>query len=115
MTEILENVVIPIVALITVFGSLFGSLYFWITRRHRERLAMIDKGLENALMPNPRSTLRAACTVIGLSLGLLAGWMLARHAGAPWYVAGVAAPLGGLGLGLIAYLQRAGFPDREAA
>jgi hypothetical protein len=115
MTEILENVVIPIVAIIAVFGSLFGSIYFWITRRHLERLAMIEKGLEGALVANPRSTLRAACTVTGISLGLLAGWMLARHAGAPWYVAGVASPLAGLGLGLMVYLQRSGSVGREAA
>jgi hypothetical protein len=114
MTEVLENVVIPIVAIVAAFGSLFGSVYLWITRRHLERLAMIEKGLEGALAPNPRAVLRAACTVIGLSLGLMAGWMLAGHAGAPWYVAGIAAPLGGLGLGMMVYLSRSGSADREA-
>jgi hypothetical protein len=105
MTDILENVVIPIVAIVAVFGSLFGSFYLWITRRHAERLALIERDLADALTPNAGGTLRAACGGIGLGLGVLAGWALAGLASAPGYVAYVAGPACGLGTGLLAYLR----------
>ncbi len=105
MANILENVVIPIVAIVAVFGSVFGSFYVWITRRHVERVAMIERGLAAALAPHSGATLRTACAAIGLGMGLLTGWGLASVVSAPGYVAYLAGPACGLGLGLIAYLR----------
>jgi len=105
MTDILENVVIPIVAILAVFGSLFGIVYLWITRRHAERVALIERGFADALAPNAGGTLRTACGAIGLGLGVLAGWALAGLASAPGYVAYTAGPACGLGVSLLAYLR----------
>ena len=105
MGNILENVVIPIVAIVAVFGSFFGSFYVWVTRRHVERVALIERGLVTALAPNSGATLRTACAAIGLGVGLLAGWGLAGVVSAPGYVAYLAGPACGLGMGLIAYLR----------
>lgn len=107
MTEILENVLIPIVAIVAVFGSLFGVFYFWITRRHVERLALIEKGHAAALAPNPGATLRVACAVIGLGAGLIAGWALTSISEVPQFVAYMAGPSFGLGAGLLVYLRSA--------
>ena len=106
--DILEDVVIPIVAILAVFGTLFGTFYFWITRRHVERLALIERGLASALAPNAQATLRAACVVTGLSLGMLLGWLLVAHAGMPGHVAYTAAPAAGIGGGLLVFLRISG-------
>jgi len=114
MTEILENVVIPIVAIVAVFGSLFGMFYLWVTRRHVERIALIERGFADALAPNSGGTLRTACGVLGLGLGVLAGWALAGLAAAPGYVAYLAGPACGLGAGLLGYLRMvAGAPGER--
>lgn len=114
MMTFLEDVLIPVIAIVAVFGTLFGGFYLWITRRHAERLALIERGLAEAPAPSDRSTLRAACTVTGFAFGLLAGWPLVNLAAVPGYVAYIAGPAAGVGLGLVAYLRMNGHAEGRA-
>jgi hypothetical protein len=111
--EFLEDFIIPVVAIVAVFGTLFGGFYFWITRRHAERLALIDRGMGDALAPNPRASLRAAWVALGVGLGVLAGWLLVQIAGAPPAVAYGSGICSGFGVGLLVYLRAAGSKEAE--
>ena len=108
MMEFLEDVLIPVIAIVAVFGTLFGGFYVWITRRHAERVALIERGHAGALAPDPRATLRTACVATGLGLGLLAGWALVELASVPGYVAYLACAAVGVGLGLVVFLRAGG-------
>ena len=49
-----------------VFSAMFGSLFVYLTTRNRERLAMIEKGID------PR-TFKPTFDRLGIKIGLLAG------------------------------------------
>ncbi len=64
---------------ITFFASMFGIGYVWLTSRHRERMAMIEKGASPEIFntpSRPRSTLKFGLLFVGVALGILLGAVL---------------------------------------
>ena len=60
---------------IALFASVFGIVYVAVSARHRERMAMIDKGMDpNAgQRPENHRSLRAGMLLLGLGVGFLTG------------------------------------------
>ena len=70
-----EEVLIPI----SFFASMFGIGYVFFITRHRERMALIDKGASPDIFRNPnrpRSTLKFGLLFIGVAMGILLGALL---------------------------------------
>jgi ABC-type Fe3+-siderophore transport system permease subunit len=70
------EVLIPI----SMFASTFGILYVYFSSRHRERMALIDKGADPSLFRNPirsgAGTLKFGLLLVGVALGILMGALL---------------------------------------
>ncbi|UZR93922.1 DUF6249 domain-containing protein [Chondrinema litorale] len=74
---------IAIVAIVSTFGSLFGIIYIIFMTRHRERMAMIESGVEADLLTSTKrrknkreGMLKYGIIAIGVSIGLLIGEFL---------------------------------------
>ena len=103
----LTDSVVPI----SVFAAIFGIVYIISTARNRERMAMIEKGvnpkdfMSGPSKPNPYGILKWALLLVGLGLGLFIGSMLETYTAIeepPAYFA-PALFFGGLGL-VVAFL-----------
>lgn len=71
-----EVIILPVLFLV-----IFAVAYISITSRHRERMAMIDKGMDLGAvkdMDKGYSSLRNGLFLAGIGLGLLLGHLLAR-------------------------------------
>jgi uncharacterized membrane protein len=70
---------------IAFFATVFGLVYVVISARNKERLALIDKGLDVSTLRNKTSThgrydaLKFGILLIGLAIGLLLGNMLESY------------------------------------
>jgi hypothetical protein len=74
-----SEVLVPLI----VFSAAFGIYYLWITARHRERMAMIEKGLAAADLASeekPWRTLRSGMVTMAIGLGLLLGYLFQAYA-----------------------------------
>ena len=73
-----EEVLIPI----AFFLCAFGILYVFFTTRHKERLALIEKGADPSLFQAKKSptqaTMRIGMFLVGIALGILCGNILAE-------------------------------------
>jgi len=108
-----------ILALLIIFGSLFGSLYIFLSSRNKERMAMIESGV------NPKdfiiqrkvsaySILKWALLLAGVGLGLFFGSILEAYTNIdeePAYFA-CALLFGGLGL-LLAFLMTKKYEEKQ--
>ncbi len=66
---------------ITMFAAIFGVVYVIVTSRHRQRMALIEKGMTPAdfLTARPArrgGTLKFGLLLVGLGLGFLFGYIL---------------------------------------
>jgi hypothetical protein len=68
MTETVNETVIPI----ALFATVFGILYMFFTTRHKERLALIEKGADASLFTSERRTGERRTGMTALKLGMLA-------------------------------------------
>jgi hypothetical protein len=75
----MEDVLVPL----AFFASIFGVVYVIIAARNRERLALIEKGMDAAIFDRNRkpfdrknTALMFGILFIGLSVGLIAGAIL---------------------------------------
>ncbi len=99
----------PVVGMLVVFGSTSFVLYLWLSSRHKERMAMIEKGvspsdfksrsLREFFRGNPLSSLKWGLLALFVGLGLFAANILDRM----WYFDDSVYPasmliLGGVGL-----------------
>ena len=107
----MEGIVIPV----SFFLMVFAIVYISVTTRNRERLAMIEKGVDPKLFtsePKPAnissySTFKWGLFLIGLAVGLFIGAMFDEYTSlpeAPMYISMILM-FGGLAL-VIAYLLR---------
>ena len=103
----LEDILIPLI----VFAAAFGIVYVVITTRNRERMALIEKGI-NPLEFKPKSNtygiLKWALLLVGVGLGLFLGSLLDAYTDIPdepVYFAG-ALIFGGLGLAIAFMISR---------
>lgn len=71
-----SEVIIPI----AMFASAFGILYVFFTTRHKERLALIEKGADASLFNTGKKrtggTLKYGMFFVGIALGILLGNIL---------------------------------------
>ena len=88
-----------------IFTALFGTIFVVISARNRERMAMIDKGVnpQDFMKPqrsNPYAILKWALLLVGLGFGLFIGSLLEAYSSIPEEPAYFSAALffGGLGL-----------------
>ena len=75
----------PIFILLVIFGSIFGIFYLYFTTRNRERLALIEKGVDAQIFSKGRRkggasytkvfVLNLAVLLMGVGLGIFLGAM----------------------------------------
>jgi len=70
-----ENVWVPIIAIITTFGTTFGLVFYYLHTRNRQRLAMLEKGVDpKTFYPKPTAnkfaSLKWSLLLIGVAMGL---------------------------------------------
>lgn len=64
---------------IACFAMIFGIVYVSVTSRHRQRMAMIEKGMDPSMIggkPEPFRSLRNGMFLVAIGLGLLLGHAL---------------------------------------
>ena len=77
--EELTDLLIPLVAIVTLFGGGYGVIYYFLKTRSRQRLAMIEKGLDRDVfsgVAKPERLRRWGIALIGTGLGILMGFGL---------------------------------------
>ena len=100
MDALIQEVIITIVA----FAALFGIAYVFLMTRHRERMTMLERGVEASVFAPPRKsyslTLKIGMLSVGIALGILAGNLLHGHygMGEEWAILSMVFLLGGLAL-----------------
>jgi hypothetical protein len=70
-----SEVLVPLI----VFAAIFGVVYIVVTARHRQRMAMIEKGITPADMmekKDPYRSLKYGLVSVGVGVGLLFGYLL---------------------------------------
>ena len=72
----------PVVIFLALFGTIFGISYVFLSTRNRERLALIEKGVEASLFTTKGSRfsiakfiLNIALLFIGIGIGIFLGNM----------------------------------------
>lgn len=70
-----ENVLVPIIAMITTFGTTFGLVFYYLHTRHKQRLVMLEKGVDPKTffpkpMANKYASLKWSLLLIGVAIGL---------------------------------------------
>ena len=58
-----------VIIVLIIFGAMFGVLYLFFTTRHRERLALIEKGADASLF---KSASKFRWSLLALFIGMLA-------------------------------------------
>jgi len=104
-----EDILIPLV----VFGAIFGVFYVYISARHRERMAMLEKGVDpkDFIVRNKISmyaVIKWAMLLVGVGLGLFIGSVLEAYTSihdVPAYFAS-ALFFGGIGLAVAFFIQK---------
>ncbi|QNF32906.1 hypothetical protein HUW51_09235 [Adhaeribacter swui] len=97
MQNLFGPVLIVIVAIL-FFGTIFGICYLYFTSRTRERLALVERGLDPNFFRPRRTALKYGMLIFSVVLGMTIGDMIPFR-----YAIGV--PLGVMlgGLSLILY------------
>jgi preprotein translocase subunit YajC len=79
MDEILRDFLVSFLAI----GAIFGIFYVIVLTRHRERMALMDKGLTPKEFNNHvrviSATLRFGLLMVGVAIGILLGNTVAQH------------------------------------
>ncbi|THD65780.1 hypothetical protein E7Z59_14430 [Robertkochia marina] len=99
-----EVIILPI-----MFGVVFGVIYLFISSRHKERLALIDKGADASIFYSNKKTtspiwkvliLNLAMILFGIGLGIFIAGMLHYNLGVDENIAfpGTIFTLAGAGL-----------------
>ncbi len=79
----------PVLILITLFAAIFGILYMYYSTRHKERLALIEKGADASLFNTgveasksrinwSRTTLKIGMLFMGIAIGVVIGALLTK-------------------------------------
>jgi hypothetical protein len=103
--------IVPIVSVIAVFGTIFGIAYLHYTSRNRERLALIDKGVDASIFYSADrhlDSLKIGMLLVGIGIGILLGYFVSTNFR---FEEGIAYPsmiamMGGLSLILFYALQK---------
>lgn len=103
------DILIPLV----VFGAIFGVFYVYISARNRERMAMIEKGVDPKDFQTRNkismyAVLKWAMLLVGVGFGLFIGSVLEAYTSIseePAYI-GSALFFGGIGLAVAFFVQK---------
>lgn len=103
------------------FALVFGVVYITVTTRNKERLALIEKGADPELFKakakpdSGHQNIKAGLFLIGIALGILAGYFLAGTGmqETPAYFSMIFL-FGGIALVVSHYLQKKN-PEKEVA
>ena len=72
-----------VVITIVIFGALFGIAYVFLMTRHRERMTIMERGLDASVFATPKKyfslTLKFGMLFVGIALGILAGHWLHQY------------------------------------
>ena len=73
--------VIGVIAMLGVFGSIILGLYLFFTTRNKERMALIDQGIDASIFTSKRrgysnNTLKFGMLFFGIGVGILVGTLL---------------------------------------
>lgn len=75
----------PLIVFLALFGTIFGIAYVFLTTRNRERLALIEKGVDASLFATKGSKfsiakfiLNLALLFMGIGMGIFIGDFLAN-------------------------------------
>ncbi|MEX2116648.1 MAG: DUF6249 domain-containing protein [Bacteroidota bacterium] len=78
----------PIFVVFIIFTTVGVTVYTWLSSRHKERMAMIEKGVSPAdfksgslrdfLKPNPLSSLKWGMLAMFVGIGIMVGTVLER-------------------------------------
>jgi ABC-type Fe3+ transport system permease subunit len=112
----------PIVVTVSLFLMIFAILYVYFTTRNKERMALIEKGVDASLFQGqPRSlrisgyaTFKWGLFLIGLALGLFVGVLFDQYTSLPeppMYISMIFV-FGGLSL-VLAYMLKGRLDKRE--
>lgn len=114
----------PIFVIFIIFTTTGVVLYTWLSSRHKERMAMIEKGVSPAdfkagslrdyLRPNPLSSLKWGLLAMFVGVGIMVGTILERV----YYMADSVYPasmfiFGGLGLVIFYFIASRKLRDSE--
>ncbi len=109
-----EDIIIPVV----FFVALFGIIYVFVSARNKERMSMIEKGVNpkdflQSSRPNVYGILKWALLLVGLGLGLFVGSLLETYTEIQEEPAYFASALffGGMGLVLAFLIQKRAEPQ----
>lgn len=78
---------------LTFFLIIFGIVYTFLKTRSRERLALIDKGMDASLFYGDKKdrltywTLRLGALMLGFGVGLFVGFIMEGYYGEDQYIA----------------------------
>lgn len=80
---------VPIIISVAFFATVFGVVYVAVSASNKEKLALIDKGLDAGILhykkTNPThgryNALKFGILLIGLAIGLLLGNLLESYSG----------------------------------
>lgn len=99
-----ENAWIPIIAILSTFGTTFGLIFYYLHTRNKQRLTMLEKGVDPQMFcskptSNKYASLKWALLMIGVGLGFLVGSLMSDYVGEkePIFFATILL-FGGLGL-----------------
>ena len=104
-----SDILVPLI----VFAAIFGVVYVFISARNRERMAMIDKGVDpkDFITKNKISMyaiLKWALLLVGVGFGLFIGSLLDTYSQISEQPAYIASALffGGIGLAAAFFIQK---------
>ena len=104
----LTEILVPI----TVFAAVFGIVFVVVTARNRERMAMIEKGVDPkdfmSGKPSVYGIIKWALLLVGVGLGIFLGSLLETYTKVPDEAAYFACALffGGIGLAIAFLITR---------
>ena len=113
-----EDLIIPVVAIVFNFSAIIIWVYLFYTSRHRERMALIEKGQDATIFRATKDvsqTLKYGIVAILTGFGVIMGYFL-ESAGLPGFVAYFSMILifGGTGLvGFYFYMQKGGLLEEQ--
>ena len=75
------NDLAPLLVVMSSLATVFGVSYLFFTTRNKERMAMIEKGLDASLLTSSRrskhyNSLRFGLLFVGIGTGILMGFLL---------------------------------------
>lgn len=102
----------PVLIVLGIVGGVFGVAYVFLMTRHKERIALIEKGADASIFSENKvsalSTLKFGMLFVGIAIGILVGNVLYENLNLPEGVAYMSMifMLGGISLIVNFFIER---------